>query len=88
MHPFNDPDIFTGQGTIALEMLADAPDLDVLLVPIGGGGLIAGMALAARHIKPSIRIIGVEAGDVSFVHGEARACTRRRAGKPSPKALR
>ncbi|MGE3867672.1 MAG: pyridoxal-phosphate dependent enzyme, partial [Hyphomonadaceae bacterium] len=58
---FNDARVIAGQGTVALEMLADAPDLDVLVVPIGGGGLIAGMAIAAKALKPSIRIIGVEA---------------------------
>lgn len=61
VHPFNDAAVITGQGTAALEMLEDAPDLDMLVIPIGGGGLIAGMSLAAKHIKPSIRIIGVEA---------------------------
>jgi threonine dehydratase len=61
VHPFNDTQIMTGQGTAALEMLADAPELDTLVIPIGGGGLIAGMSVAAKHIKPDIRIIGVEA---------------------------
>ncbi|WP_108883634.1 threonine ammonia-lyase [Anderseniella sp. Alg231-50] len=60
VHPYNDPLVMAGQGTVALEMLADAPDLDTLLVPIGGGGLISGMAVAARQIKPDIKIIGVE----------------------------
>lgn len=61
VHPFNDEQVIIGQGTIAIEMLAQAPELDVLLVPIGGGGLIAGMAIAAKAIKPWIRVIGVEA---------------------------
>jgi threonine dehydratase len=60
VHPYNDPLVMAGQGTIALEMLADAPDLDTLIIPIGGGGLISGMAVAAREIKPEIEIIGVE----------------------------
>ena len=60
VHPFNDADVMAGQGTIALEMLEDAPDLEVLPVPIGGGGLISGVATAARHINPKIGIIGVE----------------------------
>jgi threonine dehydratase len=60
VHPFNDVDVMAGQGTIALEMLEDAPDLDVIPVAIGGGGLIAGVATAAKHIKPDIRIVGVE----------------------------
>ncbi|HEX3920164.1 MAG TPA: threonine ammonia-lyase [Caulobacteraceae bacterium] len=60
IHPFDDPDIMAGQGVIALEMLEDAPDLEILPVPIGGGGLISGVATAAKAIKPDIRIIGVE----------------------------
>ena len=61
VHPYDDPDIVAGQGTVALEMLEDVPDLDTLVVAIGGGGLIAGMATAARAIKPGIEIIGVQA---------------------------
>lgn len=61
VHPYDDPLVIAGQGTVALEMLAAVPSLDTLVIPIGGGGLISGMALAARHIKPSIRIIGVQA---------------------------
>src|SRR5581483_10523912 len=60
VHPFDDPDIIAGQGIIALEMLEDAPDLEVLPVPIGGGGLISGVAPAAKAINPDIRVIGVE----------------------------
>ncbi|MDP3661138.1 threonine ammonia-lyase [Phenylobacterium sp.] len=60
VHPFNDPDVMAGQGTVALEMLEDVPDLEVLPVPIGGGGLIAGVATAAKHVNPKISIIGLE----------------------------
>ena len=60
VHPFNDFDVMAGQGTVALEMLEDVPDLEILPVPIGGGGLIAGMAVAAKSINPDIRIVGVE----------------------------
>ncbi len=61
VHPYDDPAIIAGQGTVGLELLEAVPDLDVLVVPIGGGGLIAGCAIAARHLKPGIEIIGVEA---------------------------
>jgi threonine dehydratase len=61
IHPYDDRLIIAGQGTIALEMLAAKPDLDVLIVPIGGGGLISGIAVAAKTLKPSIEIIGVQA---------------------------
>jgi threonine dehydratase len=61
IHPYDDPLIIAGQGTIALEMLASVPELDVLIVPIGGGGLISGMAVAAKTLKPDIEIIGVQA---------------------------
>jgi threonine dehydratase len=60
IHPYDDPDVIRGQGTIALEMLAAQPELDVLVIPIGGGGLIAGNAVAARGMRPEIEIIGVE----------------------------
>ncbi|MFN4276434.1 MAG: threonine ammonia-lyase [Ferrovibrio sp.] len=60
VHPYDDPAIMAGQGTLALEMLAQAPTLQDLIVPVGGGGLIAGMAVAARALKPDLRIFGVE----------------------------
>jgi threonine dehydratase len=68
IHPYDDPLIIAGQGTVALEMLAAAPELDVLIVPIGGGGLISGMAVAAKTIKPAIEIIGVQAGLYPSMH--------------------
>ena len=61
IHPFDDADIIAGQGTIALEMLEDHKDLDVLVVPIGGGGLISGMAVAAKALNKDIQIVGVQA---------------------------
>ena len=61
VHPCDDPLIIAGQGTVGLEMLDAAPDLDAIVVPIGGGGLIAGVAVAAKARKPDIRIVGVEA---------------------------
>jgi threonine dehydratase len=61
VHPFDDPRVAAGQGTVALEMLEDAPEIDMLVVPIGGGGLLSGMGTAARGIKPDIGLIGVQA---------------------------
>ena len=61
VHPFDDPQIIAGAGTTALEMLETAPDLDAIVVPIGGGGLMSGISIAARAIKPGIELIGVEA---------------------------
>jgi threonine dehydratase len=76
VHPYDDPLVIAGQGTIALEMLEEAPDLDALVIPIGGGGLIAGNAVAARARKPAIEIVGAEAALYpSFwnaLHGENR----------------
>jgi threonine dehydratase len=61
IHAFDDPDVIAGQGTLGLEMLSDLPDADALVVPIGGGGLIAGITIAARALRPNIKIIGVQA---------------------------
>jgi threonine dehydratase len=60
VHPYDDPAVIAGQGTVALELLADHPDLDTLVVPVGGGGLLAGMAVAARALRPDLRIVGVQ----------------------------
>jgi threonine dehydratase len=60
VHPYDDPRVIAGQGTIGLELLADQPDLDTLVVPIGGGGLISGISVAAKALKPEIDIIGVQ----------------------------
>ncbi|MEH3047346.1 threonine ammonia-lyase [Sphingomonas adhaesiva] len=61
VHPFDDPRVIAGQGTVAVEMLADAPDIDTLVVPIGGGGLVSGMATVARAADRAIEVVGVEA---------------------------
>ncbi|MFD1103360.1 threonine ammonia-lyase [Sphingobium olei] len=78
IHPFDEPDIMAGQGTVALEMLEDAPQIDTLVVPIGGGGLFSGMATAARAMKPDIRMVGVQAelypSMYSFIKGGDLAC--------------
>ena len=70
IHPFDDDAVVAGQGTIALEMLEQVPDLDVIVVPIGGGGLIAGMAVAAKGVKPDIQIIGAQAEMFDAVKAE------------------
>ena len=78
IHPYDDPMIMAGQGTIAVEMLRAVPKLDVLVVPIGGGGLISGIAVAAKAIKPEIEIVGVEAelypSMLNRMDGGSRAC--------------
>ncbi len=61
VHPFDDPRVASGQGTVALEMLEDAPEIDMLAIPIGGGGLCSGMATAAKALRPGIEVVGVEA---------------------------
>ena len=80
IHPFDDTDIIAGQGTIALEMLADNPDLDTLVVPIGGGGLISGIAIAAKALKPDIKIIGVEAAMYPCMHAALRGKSPKMGG--------
>jgi threonine dehydratase len=61
VHPYDDPLVIAGQGTVGLEILKAVPEIDTFVVPIGGGGLISGIAIAAKSIKPSLRILGVEA---------------------------
>jgi threonine dehydratase len=77
VHPYDDDRIIAGQGTIALEMLAACPDLEVLVAPVGGGGLIGGNAVAAKALKPDIEIVGVEA---ALYPGLSNAL----AGRPAP----
>lgn len=72
VHPFDDPDVAAGQGTVALEMLADAPEIDTLAVPIGGGGLLSGMGVAARALKPDIRLVGVQPRLYPSMYGKLR----------------
>ena len=61
IHPFNDPEVIAGQGTIALELGEQVPDMDVVIVPIGGGGLISGMAYTLKNLNPKVKVIGVQA---------------------------
>ena len=75
IHPYDDLAVMAGQGTMALEMLADVPDLDMLVIPVGGGGLVAGCAVAAAGLKPGIEVIGVEVAAYA-------ALAQRLAGQP------
>ena len=76
-HPFNDPLVIAGQGTIGLEILEQLPDVEQIVVPIGGGGLISGIAFAVKQIKPACRVIGVQAA------GAASMYISRHSGKPT-----
>jgi threonine dehydratase len=80
VHPFDDADVIAGQGTVALEMLDAAPSLDMLVVPVGGGGLIAGMAIAAKALKPKLAVVGVQTTSYpsmrAALHGRAIAGER------------
>jgi threonine dehydratase len=73
IHPFADRHVIAGQGTVALEILDAAPDLDTLVVAVGGGGLISGIAIAAKALKPGIRIIGVEPTGAPTLHASLAA---------------
>lgn len=80
VHPFNDYRVMAGQGTATLELLEDVPDLDVVMCPVGGGGLLSGTAVAAKGLKPGIRVIAVEPG------GADDAARSFKAGKITPAA--
>lgn len=73
VHPFEDPRIIAGQGTVGLEVLQDLPELDYLIVPIGGGGLIAGSSIAAKHLSPAVKVIGVETEKSNDAYQSVRA---------------
>lgn len=75
IHPFDDPGVIAGQGTIGLEMLAQLPELGAVVVPVGGGGLISGIAIALKELRPTIRVIGVQADQA------ASALLSRKAGQ-------
>ncbi|MBT5432606.1 MAG: threonine ammonia-lyase [Alphaproteobacteria bacterium] len=81
VHPYDDPKVMAGQGTVGLEMMASVPDLDVIIVPIGGGGLIGGIATAAKAIKPEIEIIGVEAAMFPSMYQSLQGLTVKAGGR-------
>jgi threonine dehydratase len=81
VHPYDDPLIVAGQGTIGLELLADFPDLDTIVVPIGGGGVMSGVAIAAKAIKPGIEMIGVEAALYPSMHNAVRGLAPNNGGQ-------
>ena len=83
VHPFNDLDVIAGQGTVAIEMLEDVPDLEILPIPIGGGGLIAGMATAAKHLRPDIQVFGVEPAMFPSFTAKMRGVNTARTGSAS-----
>jgi threo-3-hydroxy-L-aspartate ammonia-lyase len=74
--PYDNPDIIAGQGTAALELCQEIPDLDALLVPVGGGGLISGSALAAHGLNPALRVFGVEPANAADTYESLRQGTR------------
>ncbi len=67
LHPYNDPEVIAGQGTLALEILAELPETDIIIVPAGGGGLLAGTALAAKSVKPQVKVYGVQAAGADAI---------------------
>ncbi len=73
VHPFADPFVVAGQGTVGLELLADVPDLNVIIVPVGGGGLISGISIAAKTLNPKLRIVGVQSEGAPAVYRSWRA---------------
>lgn len=79
--PFDDPHIVAGQGVIGLEILEDVPDVETIVVPIGGGGLIAGIAMAVKSLRPEVRIVGVEPEGANIVKRSLEAGEPLRAGK-------
>lgn len=83
IHPYDDPEIITGQGTIGIEMLADCPELETLLIPIGGGGMCAGVALAVKSLKPSIEIYGVEVEGYACMSHALYGISDNRRGEPT-----
>ena len=91
VHPFDDPDVVAGQGTLGLELLEDVPDLAKVVVPVGGGGLASGIAIAVKSARPEVEVVGVQVDSVACLPRVA-APRRARRGRPgrsrSPTASR
>jgi threonine dehydratase len=85
VHPFNDYRVMAGQGTATLELLEDQPELDLVLAPIGGGGLLSGTAVAAKGVKPGIQVIGVEPAGADDAYRSFK--TRTRVPMPNPQTI-
>jgi threonine dehydratase len=73
VHPFDDPDVVAGQGTLGLELLEDVPDLAKVIVPVGGGGLASGIAIAVKSARPDVEVVGVQAEPLAAVHASLQA---------------
>jgi threonine dehydratase len=88
VHPFDDAAVIAGQGTIGLEMLRAQPELDTLVIAVGGGGLISGIATAARALKPGMQIIGVQTSRFPAMVNAIKGTAHPQGAAPSPKASR
>lgn len=77
VHPFDDYDVIAGQSTVALEMLQQNPELKTIVVPVGGGGLLAGIALAVKSVRPDVKVVGVQSVNASAVY-QAFTCTSKK----------
>ena len=79
VHPFDDPDVIAGQGTLGLELLEDVPDLAKIIVPVGGGGLSSGVAIAVKSQRPDVEVVGVQVDTRRRLPGARCAPARRSA---------
>lgn len=81
IHPFNDEDVIAGQGTIGLEILEQLPDVDIVIVPVGGGGLISGVTFAIKALKPNVKVYGVQAAGAPSMQNPLPTAKSRRSTK-------